>query len=249
MSHDYKKYKLLRKFVNLFGFKLIEKNFIKNMIDIENVSIKVEMIVNKIVKENNFTKIIQIGSNDGITDDYVKKIIEKNNLKGVLVEPSLKPFLKLKENYNKIKNISLVNKALDKDIEPKNFYQIDEKYLSFYHENISVLSSFSKDHLLKWGIKSKHIVSTKVECINWKNLFQNFNFSDVQIICIDTEGHDHILISDLINETNVRPVIVFEWVNLPNNELNEILILLKKNNYELLKFQKDIICYQPNIKI
>ena len=148
MSHDYKKYKLLRKFVNLFGFKLIEKNFIKNMIDIENVSIKVEMIVNKIVKENNFTKIIQIGSNDGITDDYVKKIIEKNNLKGVLVEPSLKPFLKLKENYNKIKNISLVNKALDKDIEPKNFYQIDEKYLSFYHENISVLSSFSKSRTI-----------------------------------------------------------------------------------------------------
>ena len=83
MSHDYKKYKLLRKITNFFGFKLVEKNFIKNMIDLEHVSIDVERFVDKIIKENKFTKIIQVGSNDGVTDDYASKIIKKYNLTGV----------------------------------------------------------------------------------------------------------------------------------------------------------------------
>ena len=74
MSHDFKKFKLLRKIVGLFGFKLVEKNFAKNMIETEGHAIDVELFVAKIVEKNNFTKIIQIGSNDGETDDYIKRL-------------------------------------------------------------------------------------------------------------------------------------------------------------------------------
>ena len=52
MSHDFKKFKLLRKIANLFGFKLVEKNFIKNMIEAEINSTKVEIFVDKIIKQN-----------------------------------------------------------------------------------------------------------------------------------------------------------------------------------------------------
>ena len=248
MTHDYKKFKFLRKVVGLFGFKLVEKNFIKNMIEAESIAVSVDTFVDKIIIKNSFTKIIQIGSNDGITDDYVKKIIEKHNLKGILVEPSLEPFKKLKKNYEKINNLEFVNKALDKDLEVKKFYQVGIKYQSFYHANISVLSSFDKNHLVKWGIKSQHIEEINVECINWTNLFKDYNFQDVSIICIDAEGHDHVLIENLIMDTKGRPVIVFEWVNIPNDKFKEILNILKKQNYNFLKFQKDIICCTQDIK-
>ena len=247
MSHDFKKFKLLRKIANLFGFKLVEKNFIKNMIEAEINSIKVEIFVDKIIKQNGFKKLIQIGSNDGIIDDFIKKIIEKNNLSGLLVEPAPEPFRKLKENYKKLENISLINKAMDKNNSNKDFYIVDVTFQDKYHKNISVLSSFNKDHLIKWGVNKKHIKTIEVECINWHNLLEDFNFQDVEIVCIDTEGYDHILIENLINETKVRPVIVFEWVNIPNDEFKKILILLKKSGYEFLKFQKDIICYGAKI--
>ena len=101
-----------------------------------------------------------------------------------------------------------------------------------------MLSSFNKDHLVKWGVKSNHIISIDVECINWINLFKDYNFGDAQIVCIDTEGYDHVLVENLINETQVRPVIVFEWVNIPNQSLRNIFILLKENNYKFLKFKR-----------
>lgn len=249
MSHDFKKYKLLRKIVGLFGFKLIEKNFIKNMIEAENLAIKVETFVEKIVKDNKINKIIQVGSNDGVTDDYVKSIINKYNLKAILIEPSPEAFKKLKKNYNNSSNISFINKALDKENIIKKFYQVDEKFLNSYHKNIDVLSSFSKEHLVKWGVKSSHIQTINVECTNWTKIFKDYNFEDVQIVCIDTEGYDHVLIENLISETEVRPVIVFEWLNIPYIEFKKIFNILKKNNYKFMKFQKDIISYRPNIII
>ncbi len=249
MSHDFKKYKLLRKIVGLFGFKLVEKNFIKNMIEAENFAIEVETFVDKIIKENKFNKIIQVGSNDGVTDDYIKSIINKYNLKGILIEPSPDAFKKLKENYSDIRNINFINKALDKKNITKKFYQVDKKFLNSYHKNINVLSSFSKAHLIKWGIKSNHIETINVECINWTKIFTDYNFEDVQIVCIDTEGYDHVLVENLISETKARPVIVFEWVNIPNIELKKTFSILKKSNYEFMKFQKDIICYRPNVII
>ena len=80
MSHDFKKFKILRKIANFFGFKLVEKNYIKNLIESEIHSIKVDEFVDKIIQKNKLKKIIQIGSNDGVVDDYIKQIIEKFNL-------------------------------------------------------------------------------------------------------------------------------------------------------------------------
>ena len=244
MSHDFKKFKILRKIANFFGFKLVEKNYIKNLIESEIHSIKVDEFVDKIIQKNKLKKIIQIGSNDGVVDDYIKQIIEKFNLEGILVEPAPEPFKKLKENYKSLNNVTLINKALDKENSEKNFYLVDEKFEKNYHENISVLSSFNKDHLIKWGVKSSHIKLINIECINWSKLFESFNFQDVQIICIDAEGYDHILVQDLLNTTKARPVIVFEWVNIPNNELKKTFTILKENEYKFLKFQKDLICYK-----
>ena len=61
------------------------------MIEAEINSTKVEIFVDKIIKQNGLKKLIQIGSNDGIIDDFIKKIIEKNNLSGLLVEPAPEP--------------------------------------------------------------------------------------------------------------------------------------------------------------
>ena len=51
-----------------------------------------------------------------------------------------------------MENISLINKAMDKNNSNKDFYIVDEAFQDKYHKNISVLSSFNKDHLINWGV-------------------------------------------------------------------------------------------------
>ena len=62
------KNKFLKKFVSLFGYKLVEKNFIKNnRILSENEAINLKLILKNIFKKKNIQNLIQIGANDGIS--------------------------------------------------------------------------------------------------------------------------------------------------------------------------------------
>lgn len=249
MSHNYKKYKLLRKFVNFFGFKLIEKNYIKNLIQIENYSIEIGKFLEIIIKKNSIKKLIQVGANNGITDDFIRDIIKKFDLKAILVEPLPDAFKDLEKNYKNF-DVILVNKALNvESLNYEKFYSIDEKYLKIYFNNINVLSSFNKDNLINWGVKESHIKSIKVECTTWKDLMKTYDFREVDLICLDTEGFDHVLVKNFLETNNIRPVIIFEWVNIPYKLTRSLMETLTKNGYNFLKFKKDLLCYNKNIII
>ena len=113
-------------------------------------------------------------------------------------------------------------------VQSKNFYVIGKKFLKYYNENLSVLSSLQKNNLIKWGIKQKHIDSIKVSCTNWNEIINLYNFQNVDLICIDTEGYDFFLVNDLLETTNLRPIIIFEWVNLSHKTIEVLLKNLKK---------------------
>ena len=70
--------KLLKKIAGIFGYKLIEKDFIKNQRLIsEQSSLNLKNTLNKIFKDFNITSIIQIGANDGDKFDELKNFIFK----------------------------------------------------------------------------------------------------------------------------------------------------------------------------
>ena len=61
---------------------------------------------------------------------------------------------------------------------------------------------------------------------------------------VDTEGYDDVLITDFIQNTNIRPVIILEWIHIQKSKAEiDLIELLKLNNY---KFFKDLICIQNN---
>ncbi len=63
---------------------------------------------------------------------------------------------------------------------------------------------------------------------------------------VDTEGYDDILITDFIQNTNIRPVIILEWIHIPKIKAEDLIKLLKENNYKFFKINKDLICIQNN---
>ena len=64
---------------------------------------------------------------------------------------------------------------------------------------------------------------------------------------MDTEGYDSVLVKDFIENSKLRPVIIFEWIHMKKNIAENIINLLKDNNYELIKINKDLICFQNNL--
>ena len=88
--------KILKKIINIFGYKLIEKKQVKNnRILSENTKLKIETILKSIFDKNDIKNVLQIGANDGISFDVLNHFIKKHNTKSILVEPIKQNFLKL----------------------------------------------------------------------------------------------------------------------------------------------------------
>ena len=133
MSHDIKKNKFLRKFVNLFGYKLIEKKFIKNYQFLANKVIDEKYYLDLIIQKKKFKKLVQIGANDGETDDFVSEIIDKNDVRALLVEPLDENYKILKEKYYNYSNVKTVNCAISDRDGKKNFYFVEDKNKTYYY--------------------------------------------------------------------------------------------------------------------
>jgi FkbM family methyltransferase len=253
MNHDIKKYKLLKKILGILGYKLLPKEMIKTERFIESFANSCSDFIQFLIKEKKINQIIQVGANDGKSDDFLRSSINKDT-KAVLVEPIESAFTELKKNYSGFTNVEFVNKAIDINNGKKNIYSVNPKYYDYYEKKfnskdaswLTVLASFEKNHLKNHGVKLNHIHSTEIECVTFNELISQYNLNQLGLLVIDVEGYDSTLVKNFIQSTNLRPVIIFEWIHMEMNDAQELVELLKADNYKFLKVGKDLICYQNN---
>ena len=253
MSHDVKKNKFLKKILGALGFKILPKETIKTERYIESSSLNSGDFIKFLISKKKINNIIQIGANDGKSDDFLRSSININtNL--LLVEPIKSAFEQLEKNYSGFKNVRFVNKAIDIESGKKNIFSVNPKYYDFYKKKydskdvswLTVLASFHKKHLEYHGIKSNHIQSTEIDCINFKELIEKYDYQKLDLLVTDTEGYDDVLITNFIQNIDIRPIIILEWIHINKNKAEDLIQLLKVNNYKFFKINKDLICFQNN---
>jgi FkbM family methyltransferase len=244
--------KILKKIINIFGYKLVEKNFIKNQrILMQKSDLTVDKVLEYLFKKKYIKHIVQLGANDGISYDHINYFIKKYKIKSLLVEPIKKSFLLLEKNYRNLNYVNLENSAITTNNEIKHLYKVNEKYLKQYDKVASAISSFNFQHLLKFGVKKKHILKEIVNQISLFDLFKKYKIKNFDLLYMDTEGYDCHIVNNFIKKSRIRPIIIFEWVHAPNDALAESLKLLDTNNYFILPVDQDLFCIpkQKNIKL
>ena len=122
MSHDVKKNKLLKKIIGILGYKIIDKESAKTERLIESLSLHCSDFIKFLIKEKKVNQVIQVGANDGKSDDFLRDSINKDT-KVILVEPIKSAFSELKKNYSDFTNVEFINKAIDiKNGKKKNIF-------------------------------------------------------------------------------------------------------------------------------
>ncbi len=251
MSHDIKKFKLLKKIIGAIGYKLIDKKSAKSERIIENFSLKIEDILKHLIRKKKIKKIIQIGANDGKSDDFLFNCFD-DNLEAILIEPIEDAFKKLEKNYENFVKAKCLNLAVDIDNKSKEIFCVNRKFYEFYKKKynevnvewLDVLSSFNKKHLINHGIKEKHIVSKFIECKTISELINQYNFQNFDLLIIDVEGYDLVILNNFIQTINIKPMIIFEWIHAQKNDIEKLLIELEGLNYKFLRIGRDLICFQ-----
>ena len=253
MSHDSKADKFLKKILGSLGYKIFPKDTVKTERFIESLSINCGDLIKLLIDKKKINNVMQVGANDGKSDDFLRSSINKDT-KVILVEPIESAFLDLKNNYSDFTNVEFINKAIDIEKAKKKIYSVNPTHYDYYKKKynsedvnwLTVLASFDESHLINHGVKPNHIHSTDVDCTTFKDLIEQYNFNKLDLLIIDTEGYDNVLVKNFIENTKIRPLIIFEWIHMKKNDAKNVIELLEANNYKFFKLNKDLICIQNN---
>lgn len=212
-------------------------------------------------KKGNFT-VIQIGANDGITNDPIHKFIKRDRWKGVLLEPQPDVFNQyLKKIYRKNEDLHPICAAIGPKDGFQNLYKIAFSDMRW----ATGLASFSKEKLeeafengvvekncQKFGIAipqkpEERITYEQVEVISPKTLLKKYKIQAIDLLQIDAEGFDLEVIRLFEIPTTKPKAIIFENINHSQEDLNECEEMLKNNGYMLRKFGRDTLALlQPD---
>lgn len=188
-------------------------------------------------KENLF--FVQIGANDGHTDDPIFKLVKKYHWSGVLVEPVPEYFEKLKRSYKGVPNLVFANVAIAQKNGYKTLYGFSDQSPFWIKLHTKTKNSFSKETILShsWYIPSldKYIVEEKVKSINVETLLNKYTDGEVDMLFIDTEGYDFEILKQFNLKKNKPLVIYYEHKHLSDFDRSESWKILLKHGYKIEK--------------
>ena len=239
------KHKIFKKIVGIFGYKLIEKNHIKNNRILENNSyLNSKKILNFLFDQKKIGYLIQIGANDGLRFDSLNYYIKKYKTKSILVEPIKDNFEDLKNNYKEYKNIIFENFPISVNDEISYLYKVNPiKLKNYIGDHYIGISSFDKNHLIKHGVKKNDIIKEKVDSISIKDLILKHNINKFELFFVDAEGYDADIVSDFLNSSLIRPVIILEYLHIPNKKFQNLTNLLKEKKYVYFSLKENMFCF------
>lgn len=190
--------------------------------------------------------VMNIGAMDGVLFDEMIGYTNMYNFKGLYVEPIPYLFDKLKNNigdkgifensaisdYNgEIEMLTIDKDVIDSGAVHNCFYGMS----AVYPPRNGLGSEFDRPTVEKYG------KLVKVSCITFETLLKKHNITNFDVVKIDAEGHDYQIFKQ-IDLGKYRPKIVrIEWVNLSDEEKNEIKNIFNKYDYQIELDGQDII--------
>ncbi|MCS6316685.1 MAG: FkbM family methyltransferase [Nitrospira sp.] len=197
---------------------------------------------------------VEVGANDGFAFDPIHESVVKHGWHGLLIEPLPDLFAQLRETYDGREGMLFENVAVADYTGQKTMIRVDPEAVelgrvpywakgigSFYHDRNALGGQRISD--AEFATIRPHIISETVRCDTLENLFQKHRIHKVDLLQIDVEGYDYLVLKQF-DFSRFRPrVIRMEWDNLPQDEKQMTVALLKQWGYRTSPLDFDLIAW------
>jgi FkbM family methyltransferase len=171
---------------------------------------------------------VQIGSNDGKSNDPIFQILTSNPAcSAFLVEPIPTLFQRLKTNYAGRPNTTFINAAIaNGTLNELPFYHLaagTKTALPYLPSWFDQVGSFQREHILKhFGPEVEPFIASSIfPTLSLKCLLESNQITKLDVLHIDAEGYDWIILSQLDLQKHMPVVILFEHSHLSEKDLEE----------------------------
>lgn len=181
--------------------------------------------------------VIDVGVNKGQSIDFFLKL--NPDCKIYAIEPNPVLFDQLIKKYSKSENIKLFNFGISDIAGEKLFNENVLDYTSTF-ETLNLNSEYLKKKTKVLGVSAENIIakSYKVKTLTLsKFITENLPDKTVDVLKIDTEGHEYHCLIGLFNES-ISNVVKYIQMENHNDDMyensksfDEINLLLNKNKY------------------
>jgi FkbM family methyltransferase len=192
---------------------------------------------------------LQVGAFDGVTGDPISPLVDKYNLRGILVEPQKEFFAKLKQTYSRFTGadrFTFFNAVIAEKDGAVPFYRIapDAKGPDWLHQ----IASLDRNNIVRHAkflpaIESQIIVE-QLEALSFDTLLQRSSTSHVDILQIDAEGFDAKLLRMFNVSIRKPPIVRFEHKHLGAEEYEQTLNMLLDAGYRISVGSTDTLAYR-----
>ncbi len=208
-----------------------------------------EHAIDLYAKNKDSVFFIQIGANEGSTEDPLYRHIRLKNWKGILVEPQKDVFDQLVSNHQSNSNLIFENVAISSQEEVKKFYFIEPS--PDVPVWVSKLSSFDKkitSEVVEKFPQAK-VVSADMHCTTVKSMVKKHNIKKVDLILIDTEGFDYEILKTIDLKTLKPEMVVLEHRHLSAEDQNAAIKQMKDAGMYVFKDEHDTVGFtNPAVK-
>jgi FkbM family methyltransferase len=189
-------------------------------------------------------RFVQIGANDGKTNDPIGHIVRRRALRGHVIEPVPSAYEQLRSHYAGTACVCTHNVAIGTEAGLQSIYLIGAQFAAGRPDgNATSVSSFDREHVLRairqWRIPHKYGVSEvdvletlTVSVLTLHEFLTEQNLSRVDLYVIDTEGYDLAILKQ-IDFVRTRPKVVFyEHAHLGRAGREEAWAHLRESGFE-----------------
>lgn len=235
---------LVQRCVGVFGYQIQKlRDKVTAPIDV------LDLLLSRLSADRAEFFFVQIGANDGLTDDPIRQFVTEYHWQGVLVEPQPQVFQRLLKNYEQEKQLTFENAAIaDKDGAARLFIADHRDETA----NLTVFASLKKDALIRGLDNPKaagvqvQVKEVEVPALSVQTLVAKHRITKVDLLITDVQGYDREVVEQFL-ACGIRPTIIhFEHCHTSPSALAALYRKLIEHGYRFNEFDSDTICYLPS---
>jgi FkbM family methyltransferase len=228
----------------MYFFKSRLKESLRALFDGQYIpSVSVQEIIERI-GAGAIRNFIQIGSNDGIKNDPLRKYILSRKWSGILVEPDYHNFQNLVQNYTGIPGLVFENTGIAEKAGSLVFHYVEgvsEKDPGWFDQIGSFdENTFRKNIAFSPGLAARRRTK-EIAVITIGELLEKHGVQRLDLLHTDTEGYDFRILNS-IDFAKLSPrVVIFESEWMTRYELGILTDRFRALHYNIFKDGADHI--------